>query len=203
MARRSAFVTVLASAAPAGLATVTTLLAHDAAANPPPPKVLPDPPVSAPTVDESPSMVRKHQGLCFAFYPSGGTLPTACPPEMRNEVLGQAILKNPSGRCQWIPLQSGAPGSRSGYLDACPAMFGQIAKANVFPEAAKKLLAAANAPADDDWQPWSDPPQPARLETAPPQQVGCGVCSSAGSTGGAALGFASLAVAVARRRRRS
>lgn len=198
MARRS-FVSVLAGAAPA---TIATLLVHDASANPPPPKVLPDPPVSAPTVDEAPSMVRKHQGVCFAFYPSGGTLAVACPTELQNEVAGQAILKNPSGRCQWIPFQSGAPGGRSGLMDKCPGLFADVAKANVVPESSKKLLAAANATSDDDWQPWSDPPQPARLETTPPQQVGWGGCSTGGPASTVpGLGIA-LAVAVGARRRR-
>ncbi len=88
-------------------------------------------------------------------------------------------------------------------MDKCPALFTDIAKANVIPESSKKrILAAANAPSDDEWQPWSDPPQPARLETTPPQQVGWGGCSTGGSRSNApALGIA-LALAVGARRRR-
>lgn len=193
-----AYVSVLASAAPA---TIATLLVHEASANPPPPKVLPDPPVSAPTVDEAPTLLRKHEGLCFAFYPSGGTLAVACPEVLQGEALGQAILKNPSGRCQWIPFQSGGPG-RNGYMDKCPALFATIAKANVIPESSKKLLAAANATDDDGYEPWSDPPQPARLETSPPQQVGCGVGASSDPASLAAPVAAGLALAAASRRRR-
>lgn len=197
--RRKSFVSVLASAAPA---TIATLLVHDASANPPPPKVLPDPPLSAPSADETPSLVRKHQGLCFAFYPSGGALAVACPTELSREALGQAIVKNGSGRCQWVPFQSGGPG-RTGFMDKCPALLGEVAKANVIPEASKKLLAAANAPTDDGYQPWSDPPQPARLETSPPQQVGCGGCTTTGgSSSGAAAAIGIALAAGARRRRR-
>ena len=193
---RRAFVKVLVGAAPAAAAT---LLVHDASANPPPPKVLPDPPISAPTSDEAPTMVRRHQGLCFAFYPSGGTLAVACPDQLKNEALGQAILKNPSGRCQWIPLQSGGPG-RNGLMDTCPSIFAQVAKANVIPESSKRLMAAANAGGDES-EPWTEP-QPARLEITPPQQVGCSV-GSAGGAGGAAGVLTAVSLGLARTRRRA
>lgn len=192
------FVSVLVSAAPA---TVASLLVHEASANPPPPKVLPDPPVSAPTSNEAPTLVRKHQGLCFAFYPSGGTLAVACPTELQAEALGQAILKTASGRCQWIPFQSGGPG-RSGFMDKCPAPFTEIAKANVIPESSKKLLAAANESTEGGHEPWSDPPQPARLEMSPPQQVGCGGCTTNRGTSATAPLAVGLALAAASRRRR-
>lgn len=201
---------VLASAAPAALASLgatalTTFVVHEAAANPPPPKVLPDPPVSAPTADEAPTVVRKHEGLCFALYPSGGALPVTCPSELLTEPLGQAILKNQQGRCQWIPFQSGGPG-RTGFLAKCPSILAEIAKANVIPEASKRLLeATAAARAHEEVQPWVDPPQPARLDSQPRQQVGCAGCATGAggdATGAVATAVAAAAVAATGRRRR-
>lgn len=182
-------------------AVVAATLAHDAAANPPPPKVLPDPPISAPAKAETPSVVRKHDGVCYAFYPAGGTLPIKCPDELATEPLGEAILKNPSGRCQFIPFQSGGPG-RAGYADKCPALFDEVAQQGVIPEAAQKLLQELAANREKADEPWVEPPQPARLDTTPPQQVGCGGCAtSAPAPHGAVAVAAGVAVAALRRRR--
>jgi uncharacterized protein (TIGR03382 family) len=183
-------------------AAVGATLAADGAANPPPPKVLPDPPISAPAKDEMPTVVRKHEGICYAFYPAGGTLPIKCPKELIVEPIGEAILKNPSGRCQYIPFQSGGPG-RAGFLDKCPELFAQVGKANVIPDEAKKLLQelAASRESHDDTQ-WVDPPQPARLDTTAPQQVGCTGCATtrASPTGAFAAVFALAAVVQLARR---
>jgi MYXO-CTERM domain-containing protein len=182
-------------------AVVAAALAHDAAANPPPPKVLPDPPISAPAKDEAPTVVRKHEGVCYAFYPAGGTLPVKCPVELIPEPLGEAILKNPSGRCQFIPFQSGGPG-RAGYVDKCPAIFAEVGKAGVIPEAATKMLQELSASKEKADEPWVEPPQPARLDTTAPQQVGCGGCAaSSGAPHGAIAAIAGLAVLALRRRR--
>lgn len=181
-------------------AMAATLVAHEGSANPPPPKVLPDPPIQAPAKDEAPTVVRKHDGLCFAFYPAGGTLPVVCPAELITEPLGEALLKNPSGRCQFIPFQSGGPG-RTGYIDKCPLIFSQAAKSGVIPDESIKLLQQATAARTPETVPAMDPPLPARLETTPPQQVGCGGCATSRHEGsGAAIALA--VVAVARRRRR-
>jgi MYXO-CTERM domain-containing protein len=182
-------------------AVAATLLAHESSANPPPPKLLPDPPVTAPTKDEAPTVVRKHDGVCFAFYPAGGTLPVACPAELVTEPLGEALLKNPSGRCQFIPFQSGGPG-RAGYIDKCPAMFSEIAKSGVIPDESIKLLQQAAATREKEHVPAMDPPLPARLETTPPQEVGCGGCATnrADPKGATILGV--VVVVAARRRRR-
>lgn len=182
-----------------GTAAIGASMARDAAANPPPPKVLPDPPLSAPAKAETPTVIRKHESVCYVFYPAGGTLPARCPKELVVEPIGEAILKNPSGRCQFIPFQSGGPG-RAGFLDKCPELFAVAGRAGVIPEEATKLLqevAAARASHED---PLVDPPQPARLDTTPAQQVGCGGCSTRGAetSGGFALVFA-LAVTARRR----
>ncbi len=183
-------------------AAVAVTLAHDATANPPPPKVVPDPPISAPAKAETPSVVRKHDGICYVFYPAGGTLPSKCPDELATEPLGEAILKNPSGRCQFIPFQSGGPG-RNGYADKCPALFDEVAEPGVIPEAATKLLQELAAARQKSDEPWVEPPQPARLDTTQPQQVGCGGCATGGSAPhGAAAVVAGLAVAALRARRR-
>jgi hypothetical protein len=187
----------------AGVATaaVASLLAHEASANPPPPKILPDPPVAAPAKDEAPNVVRKHEGVCFSFYPSGGTLAVACPSELFTEPLGEAILKNASGRCQYVPFQSGGPG-RTGYLDKCPAMLGEVAKAGVIPESTTKLLQELAASREKSDETPMDPPQPARLETNAPQQVGCGGCATAGlgRDPAASLIVGALGATAARRR---
>ena len=203
MSARRAFVAVLAGAASAGPAAALT--PTRAAANPPAPKVLPDPPVAAPKTDEPPTMVRKHEGVCFAFYPSGGALPVACPPDLRPTPVGQAIVRAATGRCQWVPLASGEPGARVGWLEACPAAFAEVATAHVVPEAARHLLAAAHAAHEDDFQPGYAPPRPARLDPSPPQSVGCAVEGRTGRSHlapDARCAVALLACAVVRRRRR-
>jgi MYXO-CTERM domain-containing protein len=224
MKRRRAsrpLVTVLASAVSTAGALVGPALAvrggvvREAAANPPPPRVLPDPPMSAPTVDEPPSVIRKHEGLCYAFYASGGSLAVECPPELATEPLGEAILKNEKGVCQLIPFASGLPGSK-GPMKACPAAFSVVAKAGVIPESSTKLAAEVaklrpepkEAEADE---PFIAPPPPARLEATTPQQVGCTGCTT--SRGGAPAAvvtvvtfvtpFGLAALAAARRRRRA
>jgi MYXO-CTERM domain-containing protein len=184
-------------------AAVATLVAHEAAANPPPPKVLPDPPVAAPTKDETPNVVRKHDGVCFAFYPAGGTVPIACPAELVTEPIGEALLKNANGRCQFVPFQAGGPG-RVGYLDKCPALFEQVGKSGVIPDESIKLLQEAAAAREKDNVPAMDPPLPARLETTPPQQVGCGGCATSRSSAsdGAMLGLGAVALGARLRKRR-
>jgi MYXO-CTERM domain-containing protein len=193
---KRSFVTVLPALA-------ATMFAHEAAANPPPPKVLPDPPVTAPAKDEAPSVVRKHDGLCFAFYPAGGTLPILCPVELVTEPIGEAILKGPSGRCQFSKFQSDGPG-RSDYLDKCPELFVQVAKSGVVPDESIKILQQAALAREKDDVPAMDPPLPARLETSPSQDVGCGGCATTthapSNAVAASLGIG--AVALVRRRRR-
>jgi hypothetical protein len=196
---KNSFVRVLPTVLPA---VAATLLVHESSANPPPPKVLPDPPITAPAKDEPPTLVRKHDGLCFGFYPAGGTLPVVCPSELITEPLGEAILKNPAGRCQFIPFQSGNPG-RTGYLDKCPPIFSESAKAGVIPDEAVKLLQEATAKREPATLPAMDPPIPARLETTPPQQVGCGGCGTSRRDNGSTAAIALAAAATVRRRRRS
>ena len=183
----------------AGVTLAGVSMVGEAAANPPPPKVLPDPPITAPAKDETPTVVRKHEGVCYAFYPAGGTLPLRCPKELIVEPIGEAILKNPSGRCQFIPFQSGGPG-RAGFIDKCPELFAQTAKAGVIPEAATKLLQELAAAREGDTPVWSDPPQPARLDTTAPQQVGCGGCASSGASPGGSLAATVLLGLAVRRR---
>jgi len=182
-------------------AVAATLVASEAAANPPPPKVLPDPPVTAPTKDETPNVIRKHDGLCFAFYPAGGTLPIACPAELVTEPIGEALMKNPSGRCQFIPFQSGGPG-RIGYIDKCPTAFEQIGKSGVIPDESIKLMQQVAAAREKDSVMAMDPPLPARLETTPPQQVGCGGCTTTDTANPPAVLVTAVAVAALRHRRR-
>lgn len=172
---------------------------HEASANPPPPKILPDPPISAPTKDEAPTVVRKHEGVCYAFYPAGGTLPVTCPAELTPEPLGEGLLKSPSGRCQFIPFTSGGPG-RTGYLEKCPPIFSEVATAGVIPESATKLLQALAASREKPDEPWVDPPQPARLDSTAPQQVGCGGCSHSPSSPSGAIAAVALVALVERRR---
>ncbi len=197
-ARTRAFVSVVAIG-----------VAHEASANPPPPKVLPDPPISAPTVDEAPTVVRKHEGVCYAFYPSGGTLAVECPKELELEPLGEAILKNAAGKCQYVPFAAGLPGKK-GPLAKCPAVLSVVAKANVVPESSSKLIEKAMAERtleaadpDDEEQTYVAPPPPARLESTPPQQVGCALsASSAGGEVAAAASIALVAAFAAHRRKR-
>jgi MYXO-CTERM domain-containing protein len=191
---KRSFITVLPAVA-------ATLVAGESSANPPPPKVLPDPPVSAPTKEEAPNVIRKHEGICFAFYPAGGTLPVACPTELVVEPIGEAIIKNSAGRCQYIPFQAGGPG-RTGNLDKCPVAFEQLAKSGVIPDESIKLMQQALAARKSDEVPAMDPPLPARLETTPPQQVGCGGCATSRTHGGTAALTASTLLLVATRRRR-
>lgn len=185
----------------AAIGAALGVVGGEAAANPPPPKVLPDPPISAPAKDEAPTVVRKHEGVCYAFYPAGGTLPISCPRELIVEPLGEAILKNPSGRCQFIPFQSGGPG-RIGFMDKCPELFAQIAKAGIVPDEATKLLQAlaASRESNDPGGAWADPPQPARLDTTAPQQIGCGGCGTSDRSPGPAGAALSLLALAARRR---
>jgi hypothetical protein len=158
-------------------------IAGEASANPPPPNELPDPPLTAPTKDEAPTVVRKHATHCWAFYPSGGSLAIECPPELATEPLGEALMKNASGRCQFVPLRSGYPG-RTGYLDPCPKLFSVVARAGTIPPSSRALVAEKSG---EDPEPWIEPPRPARLESSPPQQVGCAL----GRGGNAkAMGFA-------------
>jgi hypothetical protein len=181
-------------------AAVGATMVGEAAANPPPPKVLPDPPISAPAKDEAPTVVRKHEGVCYAFYPAGGTLPMTCPRELIVEPLGEAILKNPSGRCQFIPFQSGGPG-RSGFMEKCPEVFSQVGKAGVIPDEATKLLQALAASREaNDESAYADPPQPARLDTTAPQQVGCGGCGTSPRSASGSVAALSLLALAARRR---
>ena len=183
-------------------AIAAVAVTHEAAANPPPPKLLPDPPITAPAKDEAPSVLRKHDGLCFAFYPAGGALPVACPVELVTEPIGEGLLKNPSGRCQFIPFQSGGPG-RTGYLDKCPPIMAVVAKAGVIPDESIKILQQATASRQKDEVPAMDPPIPARLETSPTQDVGCSGCTTTHAPSNAlAATIAIGAVAIARRRRR-
>lgn len=198
MRRARTFVSVVAAG----------VVAHEASANPPPPKVLPDPPISAPTVDEAPTVVRKHDGVCYAFYPSGGTLAVECPKELENEPLGEAILKNAAGKCQYIPFASGLPGKK-GPLEKCPALLSVVAKANVVPESSVKLIEAAMsartiaaADPEEGEQTYLAPPPPARLEATPPQQVGCALSRSSADAAPLAMAGLALTAAHAVRRRR-
>ncbi|MGZ3419174.1 MAG: hypothetical protein ACXVEE_14980 [Polyangiales bacterium] len=170
---------------------------REAAANPPPPKTLPDPPLTAPTRAETPSVVRRHAGICFAFFPSGGTLAVECPKELLNEPVGEALVKQPSGRCQFVPFTSGSPG-RTGYVDKCPMPFDVVAEPGVIPEWSKKLAVERRAPTGEDEPSFT--PMPARLGEAPPQEVGCGIAPPRAAA--SSLGAAGIAAALCVRRRK-
>jgi hypothetical protein len=190
---RRAFVRV----APIALGVMT---ASEASANPPPPTRIPDPPLAAPTRTESPNIVRKHVGICFAFFPSGGTFAVECPKELLVEPLGEALVKQPSGKCMFAPLTSDSPG-RTGFIDKCPdPPFDLVGEQGKIPEWSKKLAVMhAAPPAEDEPLPL---PLPARLGEPPPQEVGCGIAHAAASSvaGPSALGIA-LALAARRKKR--
>ena len=62
--------------------TVAVTSSEQASANPPAIEKFPDPFVVAPKVAERPNAVRKHDGGCFVYYPSGGTAKVDCPKEL-------------------------------------------------------------------------------------------------------------------------
>jgi hypothetical protein len=183
--------------APATIALGVIASTNEASANPPPPKTLPDPALVAPTRAEAPSVVRRHAGVCFAFYPSGGTLAVECPKELLNEPVGEALVKQPSGRCQFVPFTSGSPG-RTGFIDKCPVPpFDQVATEGVIPDWSKKLAVERRAPVEDEPLPV---PMPARLGEAPQQEVGCAIGNARSPV--SALAAAGIAAALCVRRRR-
>lgn len=175
------------------------IVAHDASANPPKPSTPLDPELVAPTRAEAPALVRKHAGVCYAFYPSGGTLAVECPTELHGQPLGEAVVRTPAKRCQLVPFSPEGPG-KSGWLDACPPALEQIAEPGMVPDWSLRLRDDARAASGAAGN--LDAPPPARLD-ATPQQVGCAGCATS-HDGGAAwpLAAAATALAVARKRRR-
>jgi hypothetical protein len=195
---RRAFVRVAPATIALGVLASST---REASANPPPPKALPDPPLVGPTRAEAPSVVRRHAGICFAFYPSGGTLAVECPKELLSEPVGEALVRLTNGRCQFTPLTQDSPG-RTDVLDKCPVPpFDRVAEQGKIPDWSKKLAVEHGAPpADDEPLPM---PMPARLGEAPPQEVGCAIAAPRPSSLAAPSALGIAIGLLARRRKRS
>ena len=176
---------------------VLDAVASDARANPPPVQVLPDPKIEAPSATEAPSMVRRHASGCFAFFASGGALLVTCPDELTSEGVGASLQKQPSGRCQHVPLRSGTPGAKQGYTP-CPVVFDRVVAAGEIDPASRALLERKRPMSPSP--PWS-PPVPARLaadDARPPE--GCGYAPASSPN---PVGPMLLLTAFVRRRRKS
>ncbi len=105
----------------------SALLRGEAAANPPAPTNMPDPPLVAPKVAETPSLVRKHDGGCYVSYPSGGNAKVDCPAELVKEPVGEEIDRDKStGKCNYVATVSWSGGSMGPV--ACPALLLEVAK---------------------------------------------------------------------------
>lgn len=211
MRGRGLRVAIVVSGAVSGVAA-GAMFAGEAAANPPAPTNMPDPPLVAPKVAETPSSVRKHDGGCFVSYPSGGNAKVDCPAELTKEPIGEEIDRDKTtGKCTYVATVSWSGGSMGPVT--CPAVLLEVAKVAGVGTTTTPTIAPIDPPMGGLTPPPTSSapsaaggkePKTRRLEDAPPKG-GCAGCAVAvGDEGAGPIGLAAAVAgwAVARRRRR-
>ncbi len=179
---RRAFVAIVA-------AQVATCAAPDASANPPAPSSVPDPPKTvAPKPGELATRIKRHDGGCFAYTPSGGVTATECPAGVSET--GEELIREPeTGEC--VILE---PWGEEPKDVPCPP---ELVPPGFEPPKPKVVPKYAVAP---------PPPRPAALDASEPaKSTGCARCAVESRTSATAMPIAPLGVAalgwvVARRR---
>lgn len=182
-------------------AQVATFGAGEAAANPPAPSSVPDPPKTvAPKPGELATRIKRHDGGCFAYAPSGGVTKTACPAGVTEP--GEELIREPeTGECVILEPWGEEPKEVTCPPELVPAGFVPPSPQHVASKVTPKYAVASVAP----------PPQPVGLDpSAPAKSTGCARCSVMGAPLEAAdtplaplaplAGLGVVGVALARRR---